>query len=387
MANYFSITLKGHEHDVNHAKEVLTKMKDISEEDFNFDGAQMAIFVEEKSGKDNCSNLLGFLRLNKKTTEGKAVKWLNTKDITKPDKDPRYLQTTRDPQGYFNYIMKAISPDGLFVYHGDFIPHGGNRKRKQEESDDDPPKQVTAKMMIEYYKAGGHPYNVLDTFGPNIPKDHERLRLMVQNQRKYNKYVEQAQEAKTFWEDKAWPWQLTIKKLMLDLINKKDDRTIVAIQGNFGEEGKSILGKMLWYEDQLNRARLQTGKTNDMSMILSSFDDLELVILDMCREDPKYFSPKILERAKDGIIQNNKYNSRVINLGHPVQCLVLTNRGINWAGASIDRWIVYEVNRIGKGTPEDKVNMEKWSQERLEKVWAEYERKAKQKEEGQEKIC
>ena len=201
MANYFSITLKEPEHDVNHAKEVLTKMNDISEEAFNFDGARMVMFIEKKSDKDNWAHLQGFLRLNKKTTEPNAVKWLNTKGITKASYDPCYLETTRNVQEYFKYIMNAGTkvPGDFFVYHGEFKPHGGNRKRKLPRTDYDAPKQVTGEMLIDYYKNGDYLFDILDTFGSHYPKDHERLRLMVQKERLEKAWMEKKERLEKDW--------------------------------------------------------------------------------------------------------------------------------------------------------------------------------------------
>ena len=361
---------------VNKAKEIFNKMADVEEEDFDFTGLDYIYFQEEQSKLDDWPHLQGMIQMSKRTTENQAKKWFINNDIH----EPRYAKKARDAKDCYTYVHKQETKvkDGYVIEWGEFTGHGGKRKRPRSDGSDDeePEKKLKTIDIVEYFRAGGNKDLIMENLGVNaINFPLNNIRDAVYAERRGQAVEAQKEQAEAFWEDKAYDWQKEIKEIMDKLIKYQDDRSIVCIIGNGGNEGKSTLGKMLWYLNQNERARIQCGKTNDLAMILSSYGDLELVVLDMGRDDPKYFSPRILEQVKDGIIQNNKYQSKVTNLGHPVQCIVLANKHIKWSGCSIDRWTVYDV---AKSDFTDEMTLEKWSQTRIEEEWSKSEKEAEE---------
>ena len=129
-------------------------MNDISDDDFNFDDVEMAMFVEEKSDKDDYSYLHCFMKMKKRTTPGQVCQWFADNTMKKP-----WVEATRAKEGYHKYLLKAKTKvdGGLHICHSDYTSHGGKRKR---EDDDD----IAFDDVFDYFVNGGRRGAITDYF-------------------------------------------------------------------------------------------------------------------------------------------------------------------------------------------------------------------------------
>lgn len=137
----------------------------------------------------------------------------------------------------------------------------------------------------------------------------------------------------------------TYQKAMVENTLKSGDRDIVVWYNEDGGIGKSWMCNHLW----------ETGK----AYIVQCTDNVKSMVQDVASEYMNHGFRKILvidiprgwkwssdmyvalERIKDGLIKDVRYNSKTINI-RGVQVLVLTNSMPDTKKLSTDRWKIYK---------------------------------------------
>lgn len=136
------------------------------------------------------------------------------------------------------------------------------------------------------------------------------------------------------------PWQLELENLLNE---EPNDRDIIWVYENVGKVGKTSLARyMMWNYDSLY---ITEGKKTDIINIVYNYvlvKELNVVILDIPRENNNNCSYKSLEEIKNGIICNTKYEtgSKLIN---PPHIVVFSNFPPQYEKFSSDRWKVFEI--------------------------------------------
>jgi len=144
------------------------------------------------------------------------------------------------------------------------------------------------------------------------------------------------------------PWQADLEKILLE---EPNDRDIIWIFEDVGKVGKSSFAKyMIHNYDSLY---ITEGKKTDVINIVYNYilkKELNIVFVDIPRDNENNCSYKSLEEIKNGIICNTKYETgmKIINSPHIV---VFSNFPPQYHKFSEDRWKVFEIidNKLVKG--------------------------------------
>lgn len=135
-------------------------------------------------------------------------------------------------------------------------------------------------------------------------------------------------------------WQMDLKNILLE---EPEDRKIIWVHENIGNVGKSAFSKyMVVKHDALY---ITEGKKSDIINIVYNYvinKDLDILILDVPRDNGNKISYKSLEEIKNGLICNTKYETgnKVINAPHIV---VFSNSPPDTEKFSADRWEIFEI--------------------------------------------
>jgi len=137
------------------------------------------------------------------------------------------------------------------------------------------------------------------------------------------------------------PWQADLEKLLLV---EPEDRKIIWVYENKGKVGKSAFSKYLIHT--YDSLYITEGKKSDIINMVYNyvlFKSLNIVILDVPRDNKNNISYKSLEEIKNGIICNTKYETgcKVIN---PPHIIVFSNYPPETEKLSLDRWDIYEIS-------------------------------------------
>lgn len=136
------------------------------------------------------------------------------------------------------------------------------------------------------------------------------------------------------------PWQQQLKEL---LEQEPEDRKIIWIYENVGNVGKSAFSK--YAVIKMDALYITEGKKSDIINIVYNYTkekELDILILDVPRENGNKISYKSLEEIKNGLICNTKYETgnMVINAPHIV---VFANEAPELYKFSMDRWEIYKI--------------------------------------------
>lgn len=135
-------------------------------------------------------------------------------------------------------------------------------------------------------------------------------------------------------------WQLKLKNI---LMQEPEDRKIIWVYEDIGNVGKSAFSKyMVVKHDALY---ITEGKKSDIINIVYNYvlnKDLDILILDVPRDNGNRISYKSLEEIKNGLICNTKYETgnKCINAPHIV---VFSNEPPDKFKFSLDRWEIYKI--------------------------------------------
>lgn len=137
------------------------------------------------------------------------------------------------------------------------------------------------------------------------------------------------------------PWQSDLEKLLLE---EPEDRKIIWVYENIGKVGKSAFSKYLI--NTYDSLYITEGKKTDIINMVYNYvlcKELNIVILDVPRDNKNKISYKSLEEIKNGIICNTKYETgcKVIN---PPHIIVFSNYPPETERLSLDRWDIYEIS-------------------------------------------
>lgn len=136
-----------------------------------------------------------------------------------------------------------------------------------------------------------------------------------------------------------------LRKFQIDIkeiLNSQNDRNILWLFDEGGEEGKSFL--VTYLLDHYDAFVSNGGKFNDIAY---TYDYQEIVCFDLPRglePDSDRMIPvyKAMECFKDGRISSNKYQS-ILKRFKPCKVLVTSNYLPNIDKMSKDRWEIYNV--------------------------------------------
>lgn len=136
------------------------------------------------------------------------------------------------------------------------------------------------------------------------------------------------------------PWQTDLKKILME---EPDDRKIIWIYEKKGRVGKSAFSKfMVVKHDALY---ITEGKKSDVINIVYNYGlnrDLDIMLLDVPRDNKNNVSYKSLEEIKNGLICNTKYETGNIVI-NPPHIVVFSNSAPNIDKFSLDRWDIYKI--------------------------------------------
>lgn len=136
------------------------------------------------------------------------------------------------------------------------------------------------------------------------------------------------------------PWQEDLKNILME---EPEDRKIIWVYEDEGNVGKSAFSKyMVVKHDALY---ITEGKKSDIINIVYNYilnKDLDILILDVPRDNGNKISYKSLEEIKNGLICNTKYETgnKVIN---PPHIVVFSNSEPDMSKFSLDRWEIYNI--------------------------------------------
>lgn len=135
-------------------------------------------------------------------------------------------------------------------------------------------------------------------------------------------------------------WQSDLKKIVED---EPDDRKIIWVYEKKGNVGKSAFSKYMVVKH--NALYITEGKKSDIINIVYNYvltNELNILILDVPRDNGNKVSYKSLEEIKNGLICNTKYETgnKVINAPH---IIVFSNSPPEYDKFSLDRWEVYNI--------------------------------------------
>ncbi len=123
-------------------------------------------------------------------------------------------------------------------------------------------------------------------------------------------------------------WQRNVLELLLN----QDDRQVLWIYDEVGNQGKTHLAKYLISKH--NAYYVMNGKNQDISY---AYEYQPIVIFDYSRSQEDYINYSIIEQFKNGLIFSPKYES-VTKLVSKVKVLCLSNFEPDTDKLSYDRW-------------------------------------------------
>lgn len=135
---------------------------------------------------------------------------------------------------------------------------------------------------------------------------------------------------------KLRPWQA---KLVEDLSKEPDDRTVIFIVDEVGNQGKSYLAKK-YVREHPDAKMMRPGKHADMAYLLEL--GTRVLFLDCTRTQVEYMPYTFLEELKDGYVQSTKYECTAKTFGR-MHVVVLMNQFPDMEKLSDDRYDVRDL--------------------------------------------
>lgn len=136
------------------------------------------------------------------------------------------------------------------------------------------------------------------------------------------------------------PWQLKLEKILSEIPN---DRTINWIYETTGAVGKSTFAKYMAHT--YDALYITEGKKADIINMVYNYvinKELNILILDVPRDNGNKISYKSIEEIKNGMICNTKYETgmKIINSPHVV---IFSNSFPEIDKFSLDRWNIMRI--------------------------------------------
>lgn len=128
------------------------------------------------------------------------------------------------------------------------------------------------------------------------------------------------------------PWQ----EIVVEKIKNQDNRQILWITDFLGNNGKTFLAE---YLETLGAFVILGGAKRDIAY---AYDEQEIVVIDVPREDQEKMDYSLLECLKNGWLWCPKYHSRLKRF-KPAKILVLANWYPKVDRLSGDRWNIYQL--------------------------------------------
>lgn len=152
---------------------------------------------------------------------------------------------------------------------------------------------------------------------------------------------EMEEEVKVLDEVRFYPYQ---KWLVEKLREEPDDRTVYWIWDETGRIGKSAFAKHVVVK---MNAICVDGKANDIFNGIANFKDStkrfpKIVIVDCPRHNIDYMNYGAIEKVKNGLVFNGKYESKQLIFNSP-HVVVFANSPPDRTKFSDDRWVVKKI--------------------------------------------
>lgn len=140
------------------------------------------------------------------------------------------------------------------------------------------------------------------------------------------------------------PWQ----EETLSRLENQDDRKVLWVYGEDGNEGKTWLALYLVHSKQAYY--VQQGKEADIAF---AFKDQKVVVFDYTRSKEVTASYSMMEAFKNGILFSAKYESQT-KIFDPCKVVVFANWLPDYQALSRDRWEIQDLKRPEESSPQSR---------------------------------
>lgn len=217
-------------------------------------------------------------------------------------------------QAMVNYCQKEESRvEGPWEY-GILVTSGSNKRKLREAVEQSP-----------------------DRMADEDPKVYRRIMARIMQE----KYVEKFK----FTHDKR-PWQIKLEEI---ISKPADDRQIIWVYGEKGNEGKSTYAKKLYTEGWFYS---RGGKVQDILYSYAMKPEAH-VVFDIPRSQKDYINYSVIEQLKDGLCTSVKYEPIMISRIEPIHVVVMANfkpnMGEDSAQLSDDRVVLIDCAESNRG--------------------------------------
>lgn len=222
-------------------------------------------------------------------------------------------------------------------------------------------KHGSVQAMVDYCQKeesrveGPWEYGVLSRQGSNKRKLREAVerspeRMADEDPKIYRRITarimqEEYTEAFVFNHDKR-PWQIKLEEI---ISKAADDRRIIWIYGEKGNEGKSTYAKKLFTEGWFYS---RGGKVQDI-LYSYAMKPKAHVVFDIPRSQKDYINYSVIEQLKDGLCTSVKYEPIMISRLQPIHVVVMANfkpnMGEDSAQLSDDRVVLIDCAESNRG--------------------------------------
>jgi len=142
-------------------------------------------------------------------------------------------------------------------------------------------------------------------------------------------------------------WKNWQKQIIDILEGPKNDRVINWVFEKNGNVGKTFLCRYIYMKYS---CVLGTGKKTDVAFAIKTFldendqKDPDVIILDIPRTNIDYVNYSMLEKLKDGLFSNGKYESCDIFFEEIPHLFCFANEPPNYENVSQDRWNIINIS-------------------------------------------
>lgn len=150
--------------------------------------------------------------------------------------------------------------------------------------------------------------------------------------------------------DKWYPWQGTLSDMLINqhgTIKTPDDRTIIWIQDEYGNSGKSKLVKFYVSKYPQEIVKLPFGSASQLRSAICTAGPKKVYFIDiprtMSRDEDFDTIYSVIEDIKNGFITTSMYGQFKQLMFNPPHIVVFSNFACPYKKLSLDRWAYYKL--------------------------------------------
>ena len=299
------------------------------------------LYVQEEVSNQGSRYLHGMVQFKKRVTRNWAILFFQ-------DLDMKYIEVYRITHinGVYHTVHATTTrvPDGIRIQYGKYIPNGGQR------IDKDGVPNITNATILEYFRQGGHRYNIMDTFGPDVLKKNiNKIHRAYLDERRQKEKVELSLKANVWWNEEAWPWQKEVRSKLERWSEEHQQDKIMVIYDPKGGHGKTTFCKKFVESNPEETVHMRKTSYNNMcNVIYNHVDDdrnIKYCLIDCTAGDEKRAKgmSMFIDCLKGGIL---RYKKDLIVCPN-VQIAIMTNRPLHWTLLELIRWNTYKLTDDG----------------------------------------